>query len=109
MLDVLARLPGPLARGSDTPAPVTMLAGGSAANTAAWLAHAGLPAEFVGRVGDDLAGTAARAALDAAGVTPRLRRHPQLATGTCIVLVDPSGERTMIPDAGANAALEPGD
>ncbi len=27
-------------------------------------------------------------------------------TGTCIVLVHPGGERTMIPDAGANDALE---
>src|SRR3546814_9045490 len=30
--------------------------------------------------------------------------HP---TGTCVVLVDPSGERTMLPDRGANERLAP--
>jgi sugar/nucleoside kinase (ribokinase family) len=30
-----------------------------------------------------------------------------VATGTCIVIVDGSGERTMFPDPGANSALTP--
>ena len=36
-------------------------------------------------------------------------RDPQRATGTCIVLVSPGGERTMLPDPGANDALAVGD
>jgi sugar/nucleoside kinase (ribokinase family) len=109
MVDVLARLPGPLAVGSDTPAPITVGGGGSAANTAAWLASLSVPVAFVGRVGDDDGGRAARDDLAARGIDLALSVDPQLPTGTCIVLVDVDGERTMIPDTGANAGLRPDD
>ncbi len=104
MVDVLARLPGPLAPGSDTPAAVEFHGGGAAANVAAWLVAAGADATFVGRVGDDALGRRARDDLHAAGVEAAVTVDPELPTGTCIVLVDPDGERTMIPSAGANAA-----
>ena len=68
MVDVHARLPGPLALGSDTPAPIAFTGGGSAANTAAWLARGGCAATFVGRVGDDAFGRHAVDELHAAGV-----------------------------------------
>ncbi len=41
MVDVLVRLSGPLAPGSDAAASIRFHGGGSAANTAAWLAAAG--------------------------------------------------------------------
>lgn len=104
MVDVLAQLPGPLAPGSDTPATVTLFGGGAAANVAAWAAHLGAAAAFVGRVGDDALGRRAVAELIAAGVEARVDLDPDRPTGTCIVLVDPSGERTMVPSVGANAA-----
>jgi sugar/nucleoside kinase (ribokinase family) len=107
MVDLLARLPGPLAPGSDTPAPIRALGGGSAANTACWLASAGVPVGFVGRVGNDVSGRMARDALTECGIELALSVDPDLATGMCIVLVDVDGERTMIPDAGANAGLRP--
>jgi ribokinase len=103
MVDVCAQLPGELERGSDTPAPIALAGGGSAANTAAWLAVAGCATTFVGRVGDDALGRQAVAELQAAGVDMRVAIDTELATGTCIVLVAPGGERTMIPSAGANA------
>jgi sugar/nucleoside kinase (ribokinase family) len=105
MVDVLARLPGPLAVGSDTPAPITFSGGGAAANVAAWLVAAGAQATFLGRVGADPLGDSAVAELAASGVTVQASVDPARPTGTCIVLVDPDGERTMIPDAGANAGL----
>jgi sugar/nucleoside kinase (ribokinase family) len=104
MVDVVAALPGPLSHGSDTPATITQSHGGSGANVAAWLAAAGADAAFAGRVGEDPFGDAAVAAL--AGVERAVERDPARPTGTCIVLVHPGGERTMIPDAGANEALE---
>jgi ribokinase len=104
MVDVLARLPGSLAPGSDTPAAIGILGGGAAANVAAWLAAAGARAVFVGRAGTDAFGRAAVEDLVAAGVDARVEFDPHRPTGTCIVLVDPDGERTMIPSAGANAA-----
>jgi sugar/nucleoside kinase (ribokinase family) len=104
MVDVLARLPGPLALGSDTPAPIALYAGGAAANVAAWSVAAGASATFVGRAGDDALGRQAVEELVAAGVEARVEFDAHRATGTCIVLVDPSGERTMVPSAGANDA-----
>jgi ribokinase len=104
MVDVLARLPGPLAPGSDTPAPITFAGGGAAANVAAWLVAAGGTATFVGRVGDDAFGRHIVRDLGAAGVRTSITVDPERPTGVCLVLVGPDGERTMIPSAGANAA-----
>lgn len=109
MTDIVARVDRPLAPASDTPATIAVRPGGSGANTAAWLAVLGVPAAFVGAVGDDEAGRTAVAALRAAGVTPLVRVAAGAATGACVVLVDAAGERTMLPDAGANAVLRPAD
>ena len=110
MVDVLATLPGPLAVGSDTPAEISWSGGGAAANLAAWAVVAGAQASFLGRVGNDPMGRQALAELAAAGVDVRAATDPELPTGTCIVLVDPSGQRTMVPAAGANAGVaEPPD
>jgi sugar/nucleoside kinase (ribokinase family) len=109
MVDVVTRLSAPLAPGSDAPAVIRFRGGGSAANTAAWLAAAGAEPVLVGRVGDDERGRAARDELCAAGVDARLAADPELPTGTCVVLVGPDGERTMAPDAGANDGLSDAD
>ena len=109
MVDVLARLDGPIARGSDAPARISFGGGGSAANVAAWLAVAGASPVLVGRVGEDARGGEARAALVAAGVDARLTGDPERPTGTCVVIVEPGGERTMLPDPGANDGLAPED
>jgi ribokinase len=103
MVDVQAQLPGPLAVGSDTPSPITVSVGGSAANTAAWLLAAGCSATLVARVGADAFGRQALDDLRAGGIDLEVSVDPNLPTGTCIVLVGPDGERTMIPSAGANA------
>jgi sugar/nucleoside kinase (ribokinase family) len=109
MVDVVARMAEPLQAGSDTAAQVTTRPGGSAANVAAWLAVAGVPVTLVGRVGEDDVGRGAVAKLRAHGVSPVVAIDDGLATGTCVVLVDAAGERSMLPDAGANAALAPAD
>jgi ribokinase len=104
MVDVVAQLPGPLAFGSDTPAPIGIHGGGAAANVAAWLVTAGASATFFGRIGDDSFGLRAVEELTAAGVEPLVTIDPVRPTGTCIVLVNERGERTMVPWAGANDA-----
>ena len=109
MFDVVARLSGPLAPGSDAHAMIRFHGGGSAANTAAWLAEAGAEPLLAGRVGDDERGRTMRDELRAAGVDAALAVDPELPTGTCIVLVGPDGERTMAPDAGANDGLSDAD
>jgi sugar/nucleoside kinase (ribokinase family) len=105
MVDLVARLEGPLAHGSDSPARITAHGGGAAANTASWLVEAGARAVLLGRVGQDAAGRAIEADLREAGVEVRFTADPELATGMVLVLVDPDGERTMVPDPGANASL----
>lgn len=109
MVDVVAAAQEPLAYASDAAARVRWSGGGGAANVAAWLAAAEVPAMLVTRVGEDLAAHAATAELTAAGVDVRATADPELATGTCVVVVSPDGERTMLPDRGANAALAPED
>jgi sugar/nucleoside kinase (ribokinase family) len=107
MVDVLAAMSGPLARGSDTPSTIRTTGGGSAANVAAWLAHQGVRTSYVGRVGDDPLGRESVSALHGCGVTTYVTTDPESTTGTCVVLVEPGGERSMLPDSGANTTLAP--
>lgn len=108
MTDVLVRPEGPLARGSDRRASITLQPGGSAANQAAWLASFGVSVDFVARVGAaDLENETAR--FRATGVTPHLVGDPSHETGRLIALIDPDGERSFLTDRGANEALEPRD
>jgi ribokinase len=109
MVDVVARLAGPVAPGSDAPASISLGGGGSAANVASWLAFAGCSPALVARIGRDDRGVRLAAELSAGGVEARLALDDSLPTGTCIVLVDPGGERSMLPDPGANVALAPAD
>ncbi len=102
MVDVVARIADPLAHASDTTAQISVQGGGSAANTAAWAASIGTDVALVCRVGDDDRGRAAVAELR--GVDVHATADPERPTGTCIVLVEPGGERTMLPDPGANDA-----
>ncbi|GIH24552.1 ribokinase [Acrocarpospora phusangensis] len=109
MTDAVARARFPLARASDTPAIVTMHGGGSGANIASWLAVEGSEVAFIGRRGADITGRNRDMELMGYGVDARLVMDPERPTGTCVVLVTHKGERTMLSDPGANAALSPED
>jgi ribokinase len=109
MVDVVAAAAGPLAHASDTDARVRWTGGGAAANVAAWLASEGVPVALVARAGADLAGRGAVAELRDAGVDVHVALDAERATGTCVVVIAADGERTMLPDRGANLALAPDD
>lgn len=102
--DVVVWPSGPVQRGSDTSARVFRARGGSAANVAVAAARY-VPTRFVGCVGDDPLGDRLVAELEAAGVEVHVQRRGR--TGTVVVLVDPDGERTFLPDRGAAADLAP--
>jgi sugar/nucleoside kinase (ribokinase family) len=108
MTDVIVRPEGPLARGSDRRASITIHPGGSAANQAAWLASFGVNVDFVARIGaaDVESETARFKAID---VTPSLVGDPNRETGRLVALIDTDGERSFLTDRGANEALEAGD
>lgn len=102
-VDIVSVLRTPLARGSDAAAAILLQPGGSGANVAVWLARLGQSVTFVGRIGDDLFGRWLREDLEAEGVNPALIVDRSRRTGVIQVLVEPGGERTMVPDRGANA------
>lgn len=108
-LDVLARavaLPSP---GGDARAAIRLRPGGAGANTAAWLAAVGARPVLLSRVGTDAAAGQVRAALAAAGVDAVLAADPDAPTCTVVVLVDGTGQRTMLADRGAAGRLAPAD
>jgi ribokinase len=104
LTDVLAVHASPVEAGTDTPARIELTGGGSAANTAAWLAELGVPVTLVGVVGTDAAGAARSDELASAGVTCAVRRTREAPTGTVVVL-SRAGERSMLTDRGASAQL----
>jgi ribokinase len=106
--DVVVVTQGEIAIGSDTAAAITVRGGGQAANTAAWLAHAGCPVTLIAAVGDDAAGRERTAELAALGVDCVVRAHPGAVTGSVVVLTS-AHERTMITDRGAALLLDPAD
>ena len=106
--DVVVRLMQPLSLGSDATAAIKTTGGGSGANVAAWLGYAGSSVSFVGAVGDDAFGRERVRELADLDVEVHVRTTTA-ATATVVVVVAPDGERTMLPDRGANLRLEPSD
>lgn len=92
---------GPIRPDTDTASAIRSVAGGSAANTAAWLAALGADVAFVGAVN--------RADVDRhTALLPGVDVHLQAtdaATGAIIVLVQ-GADRSMLTDRGANAELD---
>ena len=101
--DIIVVPAGPVRPDTDTTARISRHEGGSAANTAAWMAHQGAPVDFVGCVGS---GDRERheGVLRDRGVRPQLSEHPSLTTGTIVIVVE-GEQRTMLTDRGANAGL----
>jgi ribokinase len=92
-----------IARGSDLPSRTTLSPGGSAANTATWLARSGNTVYLIGAVGDDPLGDYLVNTIGSSGVHMLVQRVPGELTGLCLILNERDGQRTMIPSAGANA------
>jgi sugar/nucleoside kinase (ribokinase family) len=109
MLDVVVVPDRPLERGTDVPGHVALRQGGSAANTARWLARLGARSTLVTSVGRDPAGRALVAALRGDGVTVRASRVSGKASGRIGVIVMFGGERSFVADRGAADELRPSD
>lgn len=95
--------------------PGTEVSGGSAANTVAGVTALGGTAGFIGAVADDELGEVFVHDLASSGVTlatsarPRHHEGEDSATGRCLVLVTPDGERTMATHLGVASTLGPDD
>lgn len=80
--------------------------GGKGGNQAVAAARLGASTAFVGAVGGDAFGSAARAALEAEGVdVGGLLTLPAESTGVALILVDEAGENSIAVAGGANTAL----
>jgi ribokinase len=80
--------------------------GGKGANQAVAAARLGAPTVFVGLVGADDLGGAAREALSSEGVgVDGVGSAPGQATGVALILVDAAGENAIAVAPGANGAL----
>jgi sugar/nucleoside kinase (ribokinase family) len=107
VLDVIVRLDRPLEPGDDVGARTELIAGGQAANVAAWVAALGGRARWVGRRGGDDTAALAEAQLSARGVEmlgPRAGR-----SGVVVSIVGPDRDRSMASDRGAGAQLDVDD
>jgi sugar/nucleoside kinase (ribokinase family) len=101
--DVVVWLPGPVALGADTEVRITRARGGSAANVAAAAVRSGGRARFVGQLGDDELAHRLLHGLAVTGVDVVARHGGR--TGSIVVLVDSTGERTMLTDRAAATEL----
>ena len=107
LLDVIVRLDEPLVPGDDRMASETrVLAGGQAANVAAWASTLGADARFVGRRGGDAAGELVTRALQAHGVEVS---GPVSGRTGVVVSIASDGDRTMASDRGSAPDLAPQD
>ncbi len=87
---------------------VTILPGGSAANTMIGMARLGAKTAYCGKVGDDFHGDEYVRRLQAAKVASKVVRTKGI-TGTCISIVTKDKERTMATCLAVSKDLEPAD
>lgn len=106
VLDVVVRAEAEVARGADTPAQISLSAGGQAANVAAWVAALGASSRWVGKRADDGAGRLAADVLERVGVE-LVGPVEDTGNGVIVSLVDPEGQRSMLPDRGVATLLDP--
>jgi sugar/nucleoside kinase (ribokinase family) len=99
---------GALARGGDVHGRVALRPGGTSANAAVWAAWSGASSSVVAAVGDDLVGRLCVDEVAERGVDVRAVVRRSAPTGVMVVMSE-AGERSMVADRGANAALEPSD
>jgi len=109
MLDVVLAPGGPLERGTDVPGRVSFVQGGSAANTARWLARLGARTTLIAAVGRDPAGRALVDAVRDDKVQARVMRVAGARTGRIGVLLGSDGERSFVADRGAADLLTTDD
>jgi sugar/nucleoside kinase (ribokinase family) len=106
VLDVVGETSRPLVLDDDVEARVRLVAGGQAANVAAWCAYLGTPAGVITVVGDDPPGQVVRHTLAARGVTV-LGPASGGPTGVIVSISSADGNRTMLSDRGVSASLRP--
>ncbi|HXY09340.1 MAG TPA: PfkB family carbohydrate kinase [Terriglobales bacterium] len=109
-IDTLIRLPHYPVLGSKIEiCSANVLPGGQVASAMVACQHWGLRTRYVGKLGDDGAARLHRAEFARVGVEARLITAPGYASQQAFILVDDSGERTVLWNRDASLALRPED
>ena len=87
---------------------VNTCSGGSAANTIVGIADMGGKVAYCGKVGSDNFGLAYATELQNLGIHFGAKASCE-STGTCVVLITPDAQRTMLTNLGVSATLSPED
>lgn len=107
LIDLVCVVPGLPEPGGDVFGSSGALTAGGGFTAMAAARRGGLGTLHAGTTGTGPFGDLARAALTAAGVETVLAPVAGLDTGICVVLVDPTGERTFVTMPGAEGRFEP--
>lgn len=109
MQDILISHKDEIAFGSDTQANIKIQGGGSATNAAVWASTQNLEVGLVARIGDDQTGKIILEELNRPNLNLNLVETNGVSSGSCAILIDATGERSMFPDPGANIFLTSND
>ncbi|MCL4692188.1 MAG: ribokinase [Candidatus Hydrogenedentes bacterium] len=86
----------------------TTVCGGKGANQAVAAARLGAQVHFAGCVGNDTFGTLQRQTLSEEGIDlTYLNKHPELPTGTAVIMVADEGQNSIIVTPAANYGITP--
>lgn len=88
---------------------VQVLPGGQTASTIVACQTWGLTTRYVGKLGDDSAAAVHRAAFDRVGVEAQILTAENTASAQSIILVDGSGERTVLLKRDERLRIDPAD
>lgn len=102
LLDTLARPSDTIRPGEDVPAAIVVAPGGQGANVAVRLARRGVAVRLACGIADDAAGSLLQEALRREGLD--LDIIAVVATGCVVIVLDGSGERTMLSQRASFAA-----
>ena len=98
--------PGETVSGED----LRLIPGGKGANQAVAASRLGVSVDLVGRVGGDAFGKTLITELEAQGVgVDYIQRDVHAASGTALIVVDASGENSIVISPGANGRVSPFD
>lgn len=101
-VDVLSLIKSSVSFASDTTASNQLAIGGSPSNMAAWIAHCGKAPILIADIGHDVLGKWVNDELGRRAIDVSCVQQTEHRTGTCVIIVDDHGQRTMFPDFGAN-------
>ncbi len=105
-VDVLSLIKGSINFASDTTSTNRLAIGGSPCNMAAWIAHSGHRPALIADIGRDVLGDWVHEQLATRAIDTSFVAATDGRTGTCVIVVDDQGQRTMFPDFGANLNVE---